>query len=102
MKNKIELKKTIITSFVIVILIISMLAFIKIKEYKKYQENYNKKIETITSYLLKEYPNLEEHDLIKIINSNEDNNTLKEYGIDIKNDEIIKNNEKNFIKFTTK
>lgn len=100
MKNKIELKKTIIISFITFISILLILLFIKIKEYKIYKENYNNKIESITSSVIKEYPNITEQELIKIINSNESNNILKQYGIDIKNDEIIKENKINLKKYT--
>lgn len=100
MKNKTELKKTIIISSITFISILSILLFIKIKEYKLYKENYNNKIESITTYVIKEYPNITEQELIKIINSNESNNTLKQYGIDLKNDDIIKDNKNNFKKYT--
>lgn len=100
MKNKIELKKTIIISAVTFISILLILLFIKIKEYKIYKENYNNKIESITSSVIKEYPNITEQELIKIINSNESNNILKQYGIDLKNDDIIKDNKNNFKKYT--
>ena len=64
-------------------------------------QNYNKKIESITTYIKNEYPNIKEEELIKIINSNTNDNTLKQYGIDITKDNIIKN-KNNFIKYTTK
>lgn len=102
MKNKTELKKTIIISTITFISILLLLLFIKIKEYKIYRENYNKKIESITTYIIKEYPNITEKELVEIINSNIDNNTLEQYGIDIKNDEIIKENKTNLKKYTTK
>ena len=101
MKNKIELKKTIIISTIIFISILLIILSLKIKEYKIYRENYNKKIESITTYIIKEYPNITEEELIKIINSNINNNTLKQYGIDIKEDDITKNKE-NFITYTIK
>ena len=101
MKNKIELKKTIIISTITFISILLIILSLKIKEYKIYKENYNKKIESITSYIIKEYPNITEEELIKIINSNINNNTLKQYGIDIKEDDITKNKE-NFITYTIK
>ena len=69
MKNKIELKKTIILSAISFIIIISLIITTKLKEYKIYKENYNKKIESITSYVIKEYPNITEQELIKIINT---------------------------------
>ena len=102
MKNKIELKKTIIISTITFIYILLLLLFIKIKEYKIYKENYNNKIESIINYVIKEYPNITEKELVEIINSNIDNNTLEQYGIDIKNDEIIKENKTNLKKYTTK
>ena len=101
MKNKIELKKTIIISTITFISILLIILSLKIKEYKIYRENYNKKIESITTYIIKEYPNITEEELIKIINSNINNNTLKQYGIDIKEDDITKNKE-NFITYTIK
>ncbi len=101
MKNKIELKKTIIISTITFISILLIILSLKIKEYKIYRENYNKKIESITTYIIKEYPNITEEELIKIINSNINNNTLKQYGIDIKKDDITKNKE-NFITYTIK
>ena len=101
MKNKIELKKTIIISTITFISILLIILSLKIKEYKIYRENYNKKIESITTYIIKEYPNITEEELIKIINSNINDNILKEYNIDIKEDDITKNKE-NFITYTIK
>lgn len=101
MKNKIELKKTIITSIIIFISITLLLLFVKNKEYKIYKENYNKKIESIISYQLEKYPNIKEEELIEIINSNKEKDILKKYGIDIKEDNIL-NSDKEFMKYTTK
>ncbi len=100
MKNKIELKKTIILSAISFIIIISLIITTKLKEYKIYKENYNKKIESITSYVIKEYPNITEQELIKIINTDKNEEILKKYGIDINLDEIINENKTNLIKYT--
>ena len=100
MKNKIELKKTITISIIIYIEISLALAIIKINEYKTYEKNYNKKIETITAYLIENYPNLKEEELIKIINNQETKQVLKDYGINVEKDTIIKQNKNKFIKYT--
>ena len=100
MKNKIELKKFLIISIVIVI-VFSLINALLYYEYKTYTLNYNSKINSIVAKITKDYPNVEKNELIKIINAedSDDLTVLEEYGIDLNNDSIILKNDKYFNKY---
>ena len=101
MRNKIELKKTII--YIIFVIIISIIIFggISYYQYWKYTSNYNNKIASIVTKLMQEYPELNQNQIFEILNSEEslDEKTFKSYGIDLNQESIIIENDKNFIKF---
>ena len=101
MKNKIELKKFLIISIVIVIVFSLINALLYYYEYKTYTLNYNSKINSIVAKITKDYPNVEKNELIKIINAedSDDLTVLEEYGIDLNNDSIILKNDKYFNKY---
>ena len=101
MKNKIELKKLLINSIVIVIDFSLIYTLLYYYEYKTYTLNYNSKINSIVAKITKDYPNVEKNELIKIINAedSDDLTVLEEYGIDLNNDSIILKNDKYFNKY---
>lgn len=101
MKNKIELRKMCISSFIITVIFLGLNIFIVHKEYETYTKNFNNKISTIFSEVLKKYPDVKKEDLIKILNetSNGNNKLFREYGINLEKDSAILANDIKFKKF---
>ena len=97
MENKTYLKKSIFKS--IIVSIICVLAFILLNkiEYKKYSLEYNKKINSLSKTIQEQYPEVTEEEIIKIIKTEKEDN-LKQYGIDIKEQSIIKKNDNEYKK----
>ena len=94
MKNKINLKKTLLKILITIIIFISSITIINIYEYYTYTSNYNSKLNSIIQTVHEEYPNISKNALIKILNSSkQDNSFIEEYGIS-KNESIIKDNDK--------
>ncbi len=98
MKNKIEYNKTKIYILVVCLVTIFLFTIFNFFQYKKYQYNINMKIDSVISSVINKYPNISKNEILDILNAKEDNkNNLKEYGIDINKDIIIKENQKLFI-----
>lgn len=100
MKNKIYLKKYLIQAFLTILIFSFAFLIIHKLEYKKYNENFNSKINAIINELQEEYPNISKDDIVDILSSNKiEENLLKEYGYDINNDSYIANNDILFLIF---
>lgn len=100
MKNKVKLKKFLLSFLIFTCLIISMFLTINIYEYNTYNKNFNKKITSIISKIEEKYPNVSESEILDILNSSEDNNDiLKQYSIDVNKDTLIEKNAKAYHKF---
>ena len=101
MKNKVELKKVIIKSLVIVIFLLVIFGVFELIKYKIYMRNFNEKLGGIVTEVLKENPNTNENEIIKILNSKNkaDKKMFEKYGIDVKKDSIILKNEEDFKMF---
>ena len=101
MKNKIKLKKYLIQTMIFSLCLLFLFLIINVYEYHTYTKNFNNKIGAIISVLHKEYPNLKENEIIKILNNDENNSTelLEKYGIDMNNNSIIQSNDKEYHKF---
>ena len=101
MKNKIELKKMCILSLIVILIFLGLDIAIMHKEYQTYTKNFNNKISTIFSEVLKKYPDVKKDDLIKILNetSNGNNKLFREYGINLEKDSAILANDIKFKKF---
>ena len=96
MNNKTVLKKYIkITLIISVVFIIFFLCLNKYQQ-EKYRNNYNNKIVSIVSLIKEKYPNIDETEIIKILNSKDTKKTelFKKYGIDINKESIILENDK--------
>ena len=102
MKNKIEFKKAIICSYISIIFISIIFLTASIYQYKVYTNNFNTKLGMIITNIESNYPDVDKNELIKILNSTTDINydLFKEYGIDLKSDSIILQNDNAFIKFS--
>lgn len=58
MKNKIELRKMCISSLIVILIFLGLDIEIMHKEYQTYTKNFNNKISTIFSEVLKKYPDV--------------------------------------------
>ena len=96
MKNK----KLIIILFTIILLFFLLNNSLYIFLNNKYKINYNKKINNIIYELNNKYPELKKEDIILILNNknNNDENILKEYGINLENEFFDLNSEKEYKK----
>ncbi len=96
MKNK----KLIIILFIIILLFFLLNNSLYIFLNNKYKINYNKKINNIIYELNNKYPELKKEDIILILNNknNNDENILKEYGINLENEFFDLNSEKEYKK----
>ncbi len=96
MKNK----KLIIILFSIILLFFLLNNSLYIFLNNKYKINYNKKINNIIYELNNKYPELKKEDIILILNNknNNDENILKEYGINLENEFFDLNSEKEYKK----
>lgn len=102
MKNKIKLKKSIIISIVVILIWSSIFTLFNLYQYRVYTDNFNNKIDQIVTRIAKDYPDIQKSDVIEILNSKENTNgnILKEYGIDLKKESIVMENDKYSNMFT--
>lgn len=101
MKNKIELKKMYIISTIVILIFLMVISLIIYNQYKEYTYNFNQRIASIVTKITEEYPQVNKEDIIEILNQdeNENNDILREYGIDLEKDSAILENEQKFKKF---
>ena len=102
MKNKVELKKTMIYILLAIVLAIIVFSGIYYYQYRYYTNNFNSKISTIVTKLIEEYPELSKSEIIELLNSKEINNQelFNTYGIDLNNDSVVMENDKKFACFS--
>ena len=103
MKNKIELKKYIISTLIVFICLFILFLLLNIYEYKTYTKNFNNKISAIINVIKKDYPKITDKEIIKIINNDktETNDFFNKYGIDVNNKSILIKNDRDYRKFLT-
>lgn len=101
MKNKIELKKYIISTLIVFICLFILFLFLNIYEYKTYTKNFNNKISAIINVIKKDYPKITDKEIIKIINNDtlKTNDFFNKYGIDVNNKSILIKNDRDYRKF---
>ena len=100
MKNKIELKKYIKLTILISIMFLIITPIINTYEYKKYNQNFNNKIEEIIYILKTKYPLLSENEIITILNQeSKETFTFKKYGLNTDKEAILIDNYKTYNKF---
>ncbi len=97
MKNKIKLKKYIISTLIVSICLLTLFLGLNIYEYHVYTNNYNNKIGAIIHVIKDKYPEITDKEIITILNSDElDSKDLIKYGIDIDNQSILLKNDKDY------
>lgn len=101
MKNKIELKKYIISTLIVFICLFVLFLFLNIYEYKTYTKNFNNKISAIINVIKKDYPKITDKEIIKILNNDtlKTNDFFNKYGIDVNNKSILIKNDRDYHKF---
>lgn len=101
MKNKIELKKAIVSCLIIIIIVNIAFGIIQYKQYETYTINFNQKISKIVEKINEKYSNIDKNEIMEILNSKQmaHESLFKEYGIDLKKDAIILENDNHFKNF---
>ena len=101
MKNKIELKKTIIYILCAIFLATIIFSGFYHYQYRQYTNNFNNKIATIVTKLAQEYPELTKSEIFEIINNDEISNKdiFNNYGIDLDKESVVIENDKNYTIF---
>lgn len=93
MKNKIN-KKALIFIILTTVISVSFFSFILNYQYRSYTKNYNESINSIIYEVTLKYPDINEHDLIEVLDSNKNSDdVLSKYGINDKNSSIIENDK---------
>lgn len=102
MKNKIEFKKACVLSFSLIVLISVIFEIFLLFEYKAYTNNFNNKINMLVENVCIKYEDINKDEIVKILNNDFYNKSdiLEKYGIDLKKDSIIIQNDKLFMKFS--
>ena len=90
MKNKIELKKMLVLSIFMIIILSIIWEIIGFYQYKIYTKNFNQKMAEVITNVSKNYPDVDKNELIKILNSeqNIDIDLFKSYGIELDKERI--------------
>lgn len=101
MKNKIRLKKYLISTLIASICLCFMFLALNIYEYHTYTKNFNNKISSIVSAVRDKYPNITEQEIIKILNNDKNESTefFEKYAIDLNNTSILLSNDAKFNTF---
>ena len=94
MKNKVYLKKVIIISSLFLIVFVVLNLMLNNYFYKKYTENYNKKVSQIIYVLKEKYPELTDIEIANVINYENNSIDLEKYGININEESIVLENDK--------
>ena len=100
MKNRKYLYKYLVSSFLVIVIFSLIFIMIDKIEYNNYKENSNYKISAILEIVKEKYTNVNEKELIDILNAEVINeNSLAQYGYDIRDDSYIKQNDSDNIIF---
>lgn len=101
MKNKTELKKAMLISIIVFSVLSIVFFMLKHLEYKKYIEVFNTKIDIIIGEIKQKYPEVKTNEIIEILaqEEKETKSLLRDYGIDLKRDTAILENDKHFAKY---
>ena len=89
MKNKIELKKSIIISIFVILIWSSIFALFNLYQYSVYTNNFNNKIDQIVTKIATEYPDIQKSCLLYTSVKNLTVTTLKKKFIEMMNIFII-------------
>lgn len=91
MKNKIYLKKCLLSVLVLSSFIIGVFIIKSTFEYRYQRKIYNEKIDSLLSIIIEKYPEINERDLLEALEHQHDGNNsiLKKYGINVDDESAI-------------
>ena len=112
MANKIKLKKYLLCTFLIVILLLGIFLCVNLYEYYTYRKDVNNKLAEIINEVAEKYPEVTKKDISRILNDKgvksenkdikiyddknekiDNKNVLEEIGIDIDNESVLLEND---------
>ena len=95
MRNKAKLKKYLIRTLVAAGCIMLLFSALNIYEYHVYTDNFNQELNAVVNAVREQYPTVTENELIEILNGKNrgDTSVLAKYGIDVKNDAVVSEND---------
>ncbi len=103
MKNKINLKKCLFQCLSVSLLFLLLFLGLQWKAYREYTIHYNRKLNAVLERVHEKYPDITRAELIEILDSDRDEDTdetkdsfVKSFGIDLKRDSLILENEMKF------
>lgn len=100
MENKIDLKKAIVLGLIVCLVISAVFLFINYKEYRKYTETFNLKLNKMVGSIKEVYPDVKIAEIAELLNyTDREENELREYGIDLSKDSVIAENDIHFKRF---
>ena len=101
MKNKIEFKKTITYSIVVIVIFNLIFLGFYNYQYRKYTYSFNEKINQIALAIRQKYPDIDKTEIVEILNNKSKNSDylFSEYGIDLNKDSFVLENDNYFLKF---
>lgn len=91
MKNNYSLKKYLLLTLLVWLLISIFILNFNLYKYHQYTKNYNNKIMALVNAIIVKYPDITEREIIELLNDETSNETfgLEKYGIDLKNDTLV-------------
>lgn len=101
MKNKVGLKRLIVSELVFTVLFLLGFSGVLYKQYAVYTANFNGKISAMVGEIKEQYPPIEEHVLIDILNGDGEGSDelFRRYGIDLKEEAAVLENDERFREF---
>ncbi len=103
MENKINLKSCLWRIVLLILVFIFGIMALNYFEYRRYMVNYNQKLNQILTEVKVTYPEVTEAELVEIINSSlqekPDESWIQSFGIDVRKDALILQNEKDLVGF---
>lgn len=104
MRSSHEKRKYLIAIILIEILLVVTAICVTTWQYRAYTQNYNKKLNSLIGIIKEEYEDLETYEIIETLNQNQGKDKsqpdyVSKYGIDIKTDSILLENDKRYKEF---
>ncbi len=97
MENKELVKRYLKKTGLLFILFWVFFLFIQVQTYHNYRKNTNKKVNAILTKVVEQYPSISKNELMEILNcENCETSFVNEYGINLKKEAIILENDKEF------
>lgn len=99
MKNKVELKKHLLSMGLLVSVMLVLMIALHFQEFYRYTRAYNIKLSAMTMVIRERYPNITEQEIMELFHAKEETeewSVLEGYGIDLEKDSVIIENQENF------